>query len=132
MQTPLSFPEKNNGKIFSKYIFHVVLLLLLLFYVLCCMIFNSLDELWDALQTAFAAIPRQTIMDLYGSMHCRLAAVIVNKEGHTKYCKSPKTRDCGIFWNRAKLNSVDFCASHRSNHRFFFIFSKAKPKDVLS
>ena len=47
--------------------------------------FHSLDDLWQALEVAFTAIPASTIQDLYASIHRRLAAVIVNKGGHTKY-----------------------------------------------
>ena len=47
--------------------------------------FPGRDALWQALEAAFKAIPPADIKTLYGSMHRRMAAVMVNKGGHTKY-----------------------------------------------
>lgn len=47
--------------------------------------FNSKAALWAALQSAFAAIPRSTVQNLYGSMARRMTAVIAANGGHTKY-----------------------------------------------
>ena len=47
--------------------------------------FANLDALWSALQFAFNCVTVQEIQNLYASMHRRMAAVIVNKGGHTKY-----------------------------------------------
>jgi transposase len=48
-------------------------------------VFNSKDDLWSALESAFAAVPPAAIQKLYTSMSRRLAAVLVARGGNTKY-----------------------------------------------
>lgn len=48
-------------------------------------VFNSKDDLWDALDKGFAAIKPEYVKRLYGSMLKRLRAVIAAKGGNTKY-----------------------------------------------
>jgi hypothetical protein len=47
--------------------------------------FKSGDELFEAVQKAWASIPPATIAKLYGSMIRRLTAIMVAKGGNTKY-----------------------------------------------
>ena len=48
-------------------------------------IFNTRDELWNALDEAFKAITPLEVMNLYQTINRRIAAVIVARGAHTKY-----------------------------------------------
>jgi hypothetical protein len=48
-------------------------------------VFNTRDELFAALDLAFAAIPPDFVKQLYGSLTRRLTAVMVQNGGHTRY-----------------------------------------------
>ena len=43
------------------------------------------EELWSALQAAFAAVQPSEVKALYASMPRRMAAVIAARGGHTRY-----------------------------------------------
>lgn len=47
--------------------------------------FPNRDSLWDALQVAFAAIPKEAIRNLYASMPNRILALRKARGRHTKY-----------------------------------------------
>jgi hypothetical protein len=48
-------------------------------------IFSGRDQLWTALEEAFASIRPEAIKKLYDSMHCRLRCVLAMKGGATRY-----------------------------------------------
>ena len=48
-------------------------------------IFNSKDQLWDALQSAFASISPAQVIRLYDSMPSRLSHLKLAKGGYTRY-----------------------------------------------
>lgn len=48
-------------------------------------IFNSKDELYEALNKAFEKIPKEDVVNLHNSISRRIAAVIVAQGAHTKY-----------------------------------------------
>ena len=48
-------------------------------------IFNTQDELWEALEEGFKSVQPDYIKTLYGSMTRRLSAVLVANGAHTKY-----------------------------------------------
>ena len=48
-------------------------------------IFNTQDELWEALEEGFKSVQPDYIKKLYGSMTRRLSAVLVANGAHTKY-----------------------------------------------
>ena len=48
-------------------------------------VYNSKDELWEALVVAFGKVTPLEILALYNSMPNRIAAVIDASGGHTKY-----------------------------------------------
>ena len=48
-------------------------------------IFNTKDDLWDALDKGFKTVTRDQVLRLYASMQRRLTAVIVANGAHTKY-----------------------------------------------
>ena len=48
-------------------------------------IFSGREQLWSALQEAFAKIPPAYVQSLYDSMPTRLAAVIRARGGPTRY-----------------------------------------------
>lgn len=47
--------------------------------------FSSKEDLWTALDVAFQSITKEQILNLCGSMHRRLTAVLVANGAHTKY-----------------------------------------------
>ena len=47
--------------------------------------FPGREALWTALETSFGNIDPAVILNLFGSMARRMAAVIANNGGHTKY-----------------------------------------------
>ena len=47
--------------------------------------FSNKDDLWEALEVAFKAVPKEQILNLYGSCERRLVAVQVARGAHTKY-----------------------------------------------
>jgi hypothetical protein len=47
--------------------------------------FNSKDDLWAALDKAFAAVKPEFVRRLYGSMIRRLTAVLAANGGNTRY-----------------------------------------------
>lgn len=48
-------------------------------------VFANKDQLWSALQGAFAAITPVQVQALYNSMPNRMKAVIAMRGGHTRY-----------------------------------------------
>ena len=48
-------------------------------------VFSGREQLWSALQEAFAQITPREIQKLYASMPDRLACVKAQKGGHTRY-----------------------------------------------
>lgn len=48
-------------------------------------VFAGKDQLWSALQAAFAEISPEQVKALYDSMPNRMRAVIAARGGHTRY-----------------------------------------------
>lgn len=48
-------------------------------------VFAGKDQLWSALQCAFAEITPEQVQTLYHSMPNRMKAVIASRGGHTRY-----------------------------------------------
>ena len=48
-------------------------------------VFSDREQLWSALQTAFAEITPEQILKLYASMPRRIQALLANRGGSTRY-----------------------------------------------
>ena len=48
-------------------------------------VFSDREQLWTALQSAFAAVSSSKILNLYDSMPRRIQALLAAKGGHTRY-----------------------------------------------